>query len=154
MRKWLTLLISITFALAVGYSASLLTQNSMEVYSELKLPIGAPPAETFSIVWSILYVLMGVSSYLVYRVNNISRKCNLCMYVIQLGINASWTLVFFLFQNYFLAMLVLMALIILVIAMIGGFFESSSLAAYLQFPYLVWLIYALYLNVGIFFLNI
>ena len=100
------------------------------------------PAIVFPIVWTILYILMGISSYLVKRDGG-----NLKLYYLQLIINFIWPLVYFNLDAKFLALIILIVLIILVINMIAYFREYNKLAAKLQIPYLIWLAIALSLNI-------
>ena len=100
------------------------------------------PSIIFPIVWTILYILMGISSYLVKENNG-----NLSLYYFQLFINFLWPIVFFNFDAKFIALVLLFFLIILVINMINQFKEYSKLAAKLQIPYLLWLSFAFFLNI-------
>ncbi len=100
------------------------------------------PAIIFPIVWTILYILMGISSYLVKQ-----NGGNLFLYYLQLIVNFIWPLVFFNLNAKFLALIILIILIILVINMINYFKEYSKLGAKLQIPYLIWLSFALFLNI-------
>lgn len=100
------------------------------------------PAIVFPIVWTILYILMGISSYLVKRDGG-----NLKLYYLQLIVNFTWPLIYFNLNAKFLALIILIVLIILVINMIAYFREYNKLAAKLQIPYLIWLAIALSLNI-------
>ena len=100
------------------------------------------PAIVFPIVWTILYILMGISSYLVKRDGG-----NLSIYYLQLIVNFLWPLIYFNLNAKFLALIIIIILIILVINMISYFKEYNKLAAKLQLPYLIWLALALSLNI-------
>lgn len=100
------------------------------------------PAIIFPIVWTILYILMGISSYLVKREGG-----NLFIYYVQLAVNFLWPLVYFNLNAKFLALIIIIILILLVINMISYFKEYNKLAAKLQIPYLLWLSFALFLNI-------
>ena len=100
------------------------------------------PPWIFPIVWTILYILMGISSYLIYeKTNEIPR-----IYIIQLIINLLWSFVFFTFNLKTLALIWILFLILLVIIMIKDFLSKNKLAGYLQLPYLIWLFIAAILN--------
>lgn len=99
------------------------------------------PSIIFPIVWTILYALMGISSYLVKRDGG-----NLKLYYIQLIVNFLWPLIYFNLNAKFLALIIIIILIILVINMISYFKEYNKLAAKLQILYLIWLAIALFLN--------
>ena len=100
------------------------------------------PAWIFPVVWTILYILMGISSYLVYEKSNELPR----IYVTQLIFNLLWSFVFFTFKWYLLAFIWIIILFILVIKMILEFRKTSTLASNLQIPYLLWLIVAAILN--------
>jgi len=100
------------------------------------------PSWIFPVVWTILYILMGISSYLVYRESNEIPK----IYTIQLIFNLLWSFIFFTFKLFTIAYIWILLLILLVIIMIKEFIEINKLAGYLQFPYLIWLCIASFLN--------
>ena len=100
------------------------------------------PPWIFPIVWTILYILMGISSYLIYTKIKIIPK----IYIIQLIINLLWSFIFFKFKLFILAFIWILFLILLVIIMIRDFLSINKLSGYLQIPYLIWLFIALYLN--------
>lgn len=100
------------------------------------------PPWIFPIVWTILYILMGISSYLMYTQIKIIPK----IYIIQLIINLLWSFIFFKFKLFILAFIWILFLILLVIIMIKDFLSINKLSGYLQIPYLIWLFIALYLN--------
>lgn len=117
-------------------------------YETLNKPPLSPPGILFPIVWTILFILMGISVYLV-RDNKDAVKA----YFIQLIVNALWTPIFFLLNAYLLAFIWLVILIVLVVIMLDKFKEVNKTSVYLNIPYLIWLLFALYLNAGIFLLN-
>lgn len=100
------------------------------------------PSWIFPVVWTILYTLMGVSSYLIYRDRGVISK----IYLIQLFFNYTWVFIFFTFKLYFLAFIWIIILIILVVLMIKEFLSINKTAGYLQIPYLIWLLVATILN--------
>ena len=148
--------ISILIALCVGGLSAFLTRNSMETYKNLNQPPLAPPTILFPIVWSILFILMGVSSAIVYvnrDVNKAEARSGLIIYGLQLIVNFFWSLIFFNMQAYLFAFIWLLLLLLLIIMMILQFRKISPIAAYLQIPYLLWVIFAGYLNLMIYLLN-
>ena len=156
-KEWKGFLISILIPLAVGLISGLLTMGGMKIFATLIKPPLSPPAWLFPVVWSILYTLMGISSYMVYTSKKVGDKegksRTLTTYRYQLIVNFLWPVFFFNFQWYFLAFLWLVLLWILVAKMILEFGNISSLAAGLNIPYLLWLGFAAYLNLGIWLLN-
>ena len=173
MRKnWKTLLVCILIPLTVGIIAGLLTMGGMEQFAGLEKPTLAPPAWLFPIVWTILYILMGISSYLIYTdecLNGIfkvmfqkgkNRTCTLeqknlalTLYGYQLLVNFLWPVFFFNFGWYGFSYLWVILLWILVAIMIWKFNKISQAAALLNIPYLFWLSIAGYLNLSIWLLN-
>ena len=157
-RDWKALVISILIPLAVGTLAGLLTMGGMKEFAQLNKPPLSPPAWLFPIAWTILYTLMGISSYLIYtsepqKKNTKEKEQALSTYVYQLIVNFLWPVFFFSFQWYFFAFLWLAFLWILVAKMILEFGAISKTAALLNVPYLLWLSFAGYLNLGIWLLN-
>ena len=123
-------------------------------YEALVKPFFAPPGFVFPIVWTILYLLMGISSYLIAESNNPRRYPALITYVEQLFVNLAWSPIFFTLNFRFLAFLWILFLIYLVVKMIVQFKRVSHRTAYLQIPYLLWLIFAALLNFSIVILNL
>ena len=123
-------------------------------YEALVKPFFSPPGFVFPIVWTILYLLMGISSYLISQSNNPRRYPALITYVEQLFVNLAWSPIFFTLNFRFLAFLWILFLIYLVVKMIVQFKRVSHRAAYLQIPYLLWLIFAALLNFSIVILNL
>ena len=149
------LFLSIALPLLVGTVSGLLTRNAMMDFALLEKPPLSPPAWLFPVVWTILYILMGISSYLI-KVSdaNPEEKSNaLTLYNYQLIVNFLWPIFFFNFGWYLFAFFWLLLLWILVILMIRSFHKINPIAAYLNIPYLVWLTFAAYLNFGIWWLN-
>lgn len=146
------LLISILIPLAVGSISSLFSQAAA-TYRELNQPPLAPPSIVFPVVWTILYILMGISSYMIYMSQDPGRIQALKIYALQLFFNFGWSILFFTFSKYLLAFFWLIAFIILIAAMIKQFYKISPAAAYLQIPYLLWCLFAAYLNLGFYLVN-
>ncbi len=147
------LIIFILIPLAIGLVSGILTRNSMSMYNTLNQPALSPPGWVFPVVWTILYILMGVSSYLIATSPSQKKQEALLLYAIQLFLNFIWSPIFFGLGNYFLAFLVLLLLWYVIVKMIRAFFRIDPTAALLQIPYLLWITFAGYLNLGIIFLN-
>jgi tryptophan-rich sensory protein len=154
-KKLRILLIAVAIPLLVGAVAGLLTRNSMQVFEGLQQPPFAPPGVLFPIVWTILYALMGIASYLIYTSGKDPEEVSsaLAVYGVQLVVNFLWPIVFFRFGWYTFAFFWLILLWVLVIYTILLFYRISKPAAWLMVPYLIWLTYAAYLNLGIVLLN-
>ena len=150
MKKidWKRLIIIIIITFVVGSFFSFFTMNNMDTFKELEKPINVPGI-LFPIVWSILYLLMSISLYIVIDKN----RNSLIIYSIQLIINSLWTLIFFGFGAYLLAFIWIILLLIAIVIMIAKFYNIDKKAAYLNIPYLLWVLFAAYLNLGIYLLN-
>lgn len=147
-----TLILFILIPLTVGALSALLGGN-MAIYSRLNKPSISPPAILFPIVWSILYILMGISSYLIFQSGSPDSTRALNTYKLQLFFNFIWSILFFRFDLYLFSFLWLLALIVLIAIMIRQFYQISPLAAGLQLPYLLWCMFAAVLNFMIYRLN-
>ena len=150
MKKYKKLIIYILIPLAVGFLGNLLG-GSTDIYEQINTPSFAPPGFLFPIVWSILYILMGISSYMISKEKN--NKEALTVYWVQLGINALWSLFFFRLNWFLFSALWLVVLLCLIIYMIYLFYKLNKTAAYLQIPYSLWVAFALILNSAIYILN-
>lgn len=135
------------FPLVLGFITSI-SSNIQGMYNLFTKPSLAPPAFIFPIVWTILYLLMGFSSYLVRK-----DKKSINLYFLQLIINSIWTLIFFNLGNYLQGVVLIILLIIIVGLMIIRFYKVNKIASIINIPYLVWLTYALYLSYNIYLLN-
>jgi len=151
--KWKQLIISIAISLGVGALSGYLTKDSMSMYQALVKPPLTPPGWVFPVVWTILYVLMGISAYLIYISDSKEKVQTLQIYAIQLMLNFIWSLAFFNMQAYLLAFVILLLLWISIFTMIKKFYEIDPIAGKLQVPYLLWVTFAGYLNLAIYFLN-
>ena len=140
------------FPLAVGAVSALLTTGSMEAFADLSQPPLSPAGWVFPVVWTFLYLLMGFAAFLVVN----SGKCSdngLLFYLLQLFFNFMWSIWFFNCEWYLFSFFWLVALWLLIFATIRSFGMVSPLAANLMLPYLAWVTFAGYLNLGIYFLN-
>lgn len=153
MKKYKYIILNIAISLGIGGLSAFFTMNSMDIFQNINRPKLAPPGYIFPIVWTILYVLMGISSYLIHRSNHKNKETALIIYYFQLLINFSWPIFFFNYQNFLLALAILFILNILVIILIKVTYSINHLASYLLIPYLIWILFALYLNFWIFIHN-
>ena len=149
------LAICILIPLAVGALASLLTRDSMAEFELLNKPPLSPPGWLFPVVWTILFVLMGIASYLIYQQGTEKDKVRqaLVIYGVQLLFNFFWPIFFFRFGWYLFSFLWLMILWVLILVMISKFRKIDETAAKLLVPYLLWVTFAAYLNFGVFLMN-
>lgn len=152
---WLCLLAQLAIPLAVGGLSALLTGNAFTSYQALNRPPLSPPAMVFPIVWTILYLLMGTGSYLAIGCDARlpENRPLVWVYAAQLLFNLLWTPVFFRLEWRLFSFFWLLALLALVAVMARQFYRRRPLAGYLQIPYLLWLLFAAYLNLGTYLLN-
>lgn len=150
--NWKRLILIIIITFVVGSFFSLFTMNNMDAFKELNKPINVPSI-LFPIVWSILYLLMSISCYLITISKDKEKDNGILLYSIQLIINSLWSLIFFGFETYLLAFIWLLLLLVSVIVMEIKFYKIDKRAAYLNIPYVLWIIFAGYLNFGIYLLN-
>jgi len=145
------LILNIIIPLIIGGIGTLLGNPSN--YSIINKPSFSPPAFIFPIVWTILYILMGISAYMIMISDNKDKNKAYGIYLVQLIVNGLWSLFFFRFKWYLFSFLWIILLISLVIIMIDKFYKINKIAGYLQLPYLLWLIFASILNLSIYLLN-
>lgn len=151
MSKFKIYLISILIPVLVGGLVGLIISGAID-YESLKQPFLAPPSFIFPIVWTILYVLMGVSYGILMSNSLVDARINF-IYYLQLFFNALWPIAFFILKWRLFAFIWIIALAILIIIMIVKFYNKNKLAGLLQIPYLAWTLFATYLNLSIYLLN-
>ncbi len=153
--KWKQLLIAAAIPLAVGGLSAFLTRDAMKEFAKLDQPPLSPPGWLFPVVWTVLFLLMGIASYLVWNAHDPKgeRGKSLTVYGIQLAVNFFWTIFFFNLGWYLFAFAWLVFLWLLIVETILLFWKLSHTAGMLLLPYLVWVTFAGYLNFGIYLLN-
>ncbi len=153
--KWKQLAVCVAIPLAVGALAALLSRGAMEDYQDLYKPLLSPPSWLFPVVWTILYVLMGLASYYVYSSSASPERIRRALkaYALQLAANFIWPLIFFVLGAYLIAFLWLILLFALALVCALRFGYIDARAGRLMAPYLVWLFFAAYLNLGVHLLN-
>ncbi len=142
---------SILIPVIIGGIVGILISKSID-YSNLIQPKFAPPSIVFPIVWTILYILMGIS-YGILKVNRLTDFSINRIYYLQLFVNAFWSIFFFLFKWRLFSFIWIILLAVLVIIMIKRFYNKNKLAGLLQIPYILWILFASYLNISIYLLN-
>jgi len=151
MVVWLKLIISITLCLVIGFTSSFFTKTSLgSWYTKLKKPSFNPPNWLFGPVWTLLYILMGVTLYILW-INN--AKLALAFFIAQLVLNFFWTFIFFNLQAPFFAFIEIIVLWITILLTMIFTFSISITAFYLLLPYLLWVTFASILNFAIYSLN-
>ncbi len=149
------LLINLFIPLAVGGLSALLTMDSMETFERINQPPLSPPGWLFPVVWTILYILMGISAYLVTTssATDKQKRNAFIVYGTQLFFNFLWSIIFFNREDYLFAFVWLVILWALILTNIILFYRISKPAGLLLIPYLLWVTFAGYLNFAIYLLN-
>ena len=142
---------SIFIPVAVGLIVGAITSSSIQ-YNTLIKPVLAPPSILFPIVWTILYVLMGISYGILESKSLVNSEIKF-IYYLQLLVNSMWSIIFFTFEWRLFAFIWLLILILLIFMMIVKFYNKDKVAGLLQIPYLLWALFASYLNLSIYLLN-
>lgn len=151
MKTYKIYIQSILIPVIIGSIVGLIISKSID-YNSLIKPILSPPAILFPIMWTILYILMGIS-YGILKSNDLNDSKIKTIYYLQLFVNFLWSILFFIFKWRFISFLWILLLDILVIIMIYVFYHKNKLSGLLQIPYIIWILFASYLNLAIYILN-
>lgn len=154
-KLWIPVVVGILIAEAVGALSAFLSGGFGNLYTELEQPPLAPPGWVFPVAWTILYAMMGAASGLIWAVagDMPQGKNALTLYAVQLTLNFSWSILFFRFQMLGLSVAVILLLTLMVIWTTVAFYRIKPVAGYLMIPYIAWLLFASYLNIGVWVLN-
>ena len=140
----------IFFPIIIGGIVGIIIKDYID-YSFLERPPLSPPKLAFPIAWSILYLLIGISYYL-YRKKDYNKQ-TIKLYYTGLLFNALWSIIFFVLKLRLISIIWIIALVILTILLFISYKKQNRISAYLLIPYLIWLIYATYINIGVYILN-
>ncbi len=152
MNKIIKNIFYIFFPLFIGGIIGFIIKDSID-YKDLIQPPFSPPALLFPIAWSILYLLMGIAYYLFKTKYNGNTKKEGKLYYIQLFINALWSIIFFVLKWRFVAIIWILLLLILIVDLASIFKSKYRISYYLFIPYILWVMFATYLTIGIYILN-
>lgn len=144
------LLLYVLSAELAGVLSALLSGGFSDFYDTYRQPPLLPPAWLFPVVWTVLYALMGISAYLIHSADadEDKKRRALTVYWAQLAVNFSWSIVFFRFEALWGAFAVIIALLALIVLMLIRFGRIRGAAAYINIPYLLWVMFATYLNLA------
>ena len=140
----------IFFPIIIGGIVGIIIKDYID-YSFLERPPLSPPKIAFPIAWSILYLLIGISYYL-YRKKDYNKQ-TIKLYYTGLLFNSLWSIIFFVLKLRLISIIWIIALVILTILLFISYKKQNKISAYLLIPYLIWLIYATYINIGVYILN-
>lgn len=150
MKKidWKKLIVSFSIVSGLVLISMILTKNSMNLYEEMVRPDIAPPSIVFPIVWTVLYTIIALTLY-----RFIDNKKIRNLIILNLIINVIWPVLFFRFELFFFSTIWLVLIIVTLIYELIKIYKEDKTFAYINIPYLIWLFFALYLNIMIFLLN-
>lgn len=150
-----SLIICIAIPLLVGGLSAVFTIGSMDDFAALKQPPLSPPGWLFPVVWTVLFTLMGIASYLVIETPSVQASVTgaFIPYFVQLGFNFFWSIIFFSFGAYEIAFAWLLVLLALIVITTVRFWRINRTAGILMLPYIAWVCFAGYLNLAIAYLN-
>ncbi len=151
--RWPRLILLIAIPEAVGFLSRMLSGDMKTLYAQLIKPPLAPPGWIFGVVWPILFAMMGIALYLIVGAEGKRKSDALFFFFLQLGVNFLWSILFFRFQLYWASLVCLVILDLLVIYTMRLFRRIDGRACWLMLPYLMWILFATYLNAGVAILN-
>ena len=153
MKNIKAFIIAVLIPLAVGGLSALISRGGMASLDMITRPPLTPPAIVFPIAWTILYILMGIASYFVFVSDSPLKESALKVYGIQLAFNFFWSIFFFNAGAYLFSFFWLLVMWFLIIVSTLIFYAIDKKSAYLMLPYLIWVTFAGYLNLGVYILN-
>ena len=155
LRSIFKFITSLFVPLALGYIAGQYTSEAVPGwFASLNKPAFNPPGWVFGPVWTLLYILMGLSFFHIWIKPRIKeRTVAKSIYIVQLLLNFAWSFLFFYYQDIALALIDIIVLDIVVVIMLLKFYQLKPTAAYLNIPYLLWILFATALNAAFYFLN-
>lgn len=154
-KNFKKLLICLAISLGTGGLSSLLTRNTQDFYNSLIKPSFAPPSYVFGIVWTILYVLIGIASFLVVKggIENSGVTEAFKAYIFNLVMLFLWPLVFFNLNNLWLSLLIIIIALFTAVSVFFKFYSINKAAGYLYLPLVLWILFATVLNISIWWMN-
>ena len=147
------IILAILIPLLVGGISALITMNQMDLFETVAKPPLAPPRWLFPVAWTILYILMGIASYLLYIADTQEGREALVLYGVQLFFNFFWSIIFFNLEAYWFALIWLFIMWIIILLLLIKSKKVDERAFWLLLPYFIWTTFAFYLNFGIAILN-
>lgn len=155
IKKILTLIACIAVPLSLGAWAGIVTSANIATWFEpLNAPPFRPPNWLFAPVWTTLYILMGISFFLILQSKtNLPKRNAIIISIVQLALNTLWSFLFFYYHQLGIALIEIIMIWISILLMIRSYYPIDKIAAYLQIPYLAWVSFATILNAAYFFLN-
>lgn len=153
LKKYVPYIISVAISLGVGGISAFLSKDNMSIYSAVNRPALSPPSWLFTIVWTVLFVLMGIAAAIIWCSNGKELDSALTFYGFQLVFNFCWPLIFFNFRAFGIAFFWLLVLLVLIGITAIKFYKINKPAGWMMLPYFAWVSFAGYLNYMIWQLN-
>ncbi len=153
LKKYVPYIISVAISLGVGGISAFLSKDNMSIYSAVNRPALSPPSWLFPIVWTVLFVLMGIAAAIIWNSNGKELDSALIFYGFQLVFNFCWPLIFFNFRAFGIAFFWLLVLLVLIGITAIKFYKINKTAGWMMLPYFAWVSFAGYLNYMIWQLN-
>ncbi len=146
---------NLAIPLAVGLISGFLTRNGVKEFNDfVDKPFFTPPSILFPIVWTVLYIFMGIATYLIETSPPAPNKqYAMKLFYIQLAFNFLWSFIFFSWGNYLIALLWLIVMLVLIVMTTLEFYKIEPKAAYFMIPYIIWVAFAGVLNFAVYLLN-
>lgn len=151
--KIIPLIINAIIPLLIGGLSALIVGDNFGIFESVNKPPLAPPAFLFPVVWTVLYLLLGTSYYLVKNQKDCSGEVITNVYILNLVLNFFWSIIFFNLRAYLAAFVWIILLILSTILLIREFSSCRKIAGIMNIPYLLWLIFAAYLSFSVYLLN-
>jgi len=152
--KWLSLVLFLGVCLSIGFAGSVFTFSSVNSwYLQINKPIYTPPNWLFGPVWTTLFIMMGISGWLAWENNKKPKSNAFIYYFAQLGLNLLWSIIFFGLRSPFVASVEIIILWVFIFLSIKSFAKINKIASFLLYPYIIWVSFAAFLTVSIYFLN-
>lgn len=152
-KKILKVGLFIAIPLLIGGLSSLITMGNMQLFDSINKPPLAPPKWLFPVAWTILYIMMGIASYFLYKADSEEGREALVLYGIQLFFNFWWSIIFFNLKAYWFDAIWLFTMWIIILILLIKSKKIDVRSFWLLLPYFLWTTFAFYLNVGIAILN-
>ena len=151
--KIIPLIINAIIPLLIGGLSALIVGDNFGMFSSVQSAPLSPPASLFPVVWSILYILLGVSFYFVKNQSDCNNEIITRVYILNLVLNFFWSIIFFNLRAYLSAFVWIILLVFSTILLITEFYKCNKLAGLMNIPYLLWLLFASYLSLSVYLLN-
>ena len=152
-KKILKVGLFIAIPVLIGGLSALITMGNMQLFDSINKPPLAPPKWLFPVAWTILYIMMGIASYFLYKADSEEGREALVLYGIQLFFNFWWSIIFFNLKAYWFAAIWLFTMWIIILILLIKSKKIDIRSFWLLLPYFLWTTFAFYLNVGIAILN-